>query len=103
MCAAMSLGIAMFGKALVLGAWVFIVSRWDAYRQRRMARGLSLKQNRQGVYEVSDWTLKVNRAARVFAISMMTLSAVWSLTLLAIVLIGGREAGTRFITWLLFS
>lgn len=60
----MSLGFAMFGKALVLSLWLFLVERWDAFRKRRADRGLLLRQNQQGVYVVSDWTTKVSAAAR---------------------------------------
>lgn len=57
----MSLGFVMFGKALLLALWLFLVERWEAFRK---GRTLLLKQNRQGVYVVKDWTAKVNAAAR---------------------------------------
>jgi len=59
--ARMSLGFVMFGKALVLALWLCLVERWEAFRK---GRGLPLRQNRRGVYVVSDWTTKVNAAAR---------------------------------------
>lgn len=60
----MSLGFTMFCKALVLTLWSFLVDGWEAYRKRRTERGLPLKQGRNGVYVVSDWTLWVNATAR---------------------------------------
>lgn len=59
----MSIGVVMFFKALVMAVLVAIGEAWKAFRKRREERGLPLRKNRQGVYVVSDWAAKLERAA----------------------------------------
>jgi hypothetical protein len=72
------IGVVMFGKALVLALWLFIVDRWNAYRASRV---LTLRQNRQGVFVANDWTATVNNAFRYARNTIYVVMVLWWIVL----------------------
>lgn len=55
----MSIGLVMFGKALIVSLWGALTEAWLSYRKRRAATGIPLRRNKAGVYVPHDWTAKV--------------------------------------------
>lgn len=100
----MGIGAVMFGKAIVIAVWIIIVERWDAYRKRRHETGLPLKQNRKtGVYEVSDWTVWINRTFLAGKYLIFALGLLWWAALSGTYLYGGPDLTRQMILWLLNS
>lgn len=98
---AVSIGWVIFWKCVVVGVWAGIAARWAAYRKRRHEEGLSLKQNRDGVYVVSDWTRHVDTGA------IWIRNAVYGFTFALWTVMGGtyvffgREPLERAAQWLI--
>lgn len=59
----MSIGWVMFGKSVAMAIVLAIGAWWKSFRAKRKARGLPMRQNRQGVYVVFDWANYVERFA----------------------------------------
>jgi hypothetical protein len=68
-----SLGVMMFGKALIVAVWGGIASAWASFRKERAERGIPLKQDKNGVYVPNDWAAKVEGAARFIGRAFMTM------------------------------
>lgn len=60
----LSIGWVIFWKSIVVALWAALAEHWAEFRKRRAANGLQLKQNRRGVYVVSDWAARVENALR---------------------------------------
>lgn len=91
------LGWVMFGKAIVVALWLVVVERWTAFRRARRENGLPMKQRRDGVYVVSDWTSLIERA---FALGRDAFFWLWiaGMTFLVVGLVVLGKA--RFGAWL---
>lgn len=98
----MSIGLVMFGKGLVIGLFAVFATWWAAFRKRRTERGLPLKQNRNGVYEVSDWAAKAEWLAYRLWHGLLIATVAWWAILLGIWLLRGDEGLRAHFVWLLF-
>lgn len=90
----------MFGKGALIGLWTALAFAWDKYRQRRMERGLPMKQGSDGVYRPSDWTLLVNTAGRVFVRAVFLFMYAWWAFLLFGYFVMGKEWLRQFFLWM---
>lgn len=53
----------MFWKAIVLAIAAVIGARWYAFKKKRNADGLPLRQDRDGTYRPDDWPERFERIA----------------------------------------
>lgn len=95
---AVQLALIVLLKCVVIGAWLGLVVAWQTYRKRRHSEGLPLKQDpRTGIYQVSDWTVWVDRAAIwVRNLAWASIIAMWGV-FGAIYVFSGKEGLTAFV------
>lgn len=78
----LGIGWVMFWKAAAVSIAVALGEAWRRYRKRRSEQGLPLKPNRKtGIYQVSDWTERVERYARRAWSGLLVLVVVWWIVL----------------------
>ena len=97
------IGLVMFGKALIVTLWAIAAELWQAYRKRRIDAGLPLKQGAGGVYRVSDWTIRVDTAARWGREVFIYMAFAWWAFLLFGYFVMGRPWLTAAISKMFFS